>query len=60
VPTLVVCGAEDRVTPPTLSRALTQLIPGARYEEIANAGHLTNLERPEAFNALVDGFTRNA
>ena len=60
VPTLVVCGAEDRVTPPTLSRALTQLIPGARYEEIANAGHLTNLERPEAFNTLMDGFIRNA
>jgi 3-oxoadipate enol-lactonase len=60
VPTLVVCGAEDTVTPPELSQELTQLIPGARYEEIANAGHLTNLERPDAFNALVDGFIRDA
>jgi 3-oxoadipate enol-lactonase len=60
VPTLVVCGAEDRVTPPALSHELTQLIPGARYAEIANAGHLTNLERPDAFNTLVDGFIRKA
>jgi 3-oxoadipate enol-lactonase len=58
-PTLVVCGAEDHVTPPALSRELVQLIPGARYEEIANAGHLTNLERFGAFNALVDAFIRD-
>jgi 3-oxoadipate enol-lactonase len=59
-PTLVLCGAEDRITPPTLSRALTHLIPGARYEEIERAGHLTNLERADAFNALVEAFIREA
>jgi len=60
VPTLVVCGAEDKVTQPALSHALAQLISGARYEEIANAGHLTNLERPDTFNALVEAFIRDA
>jgi 3-oxoadipate enol-lactonase len=59
-PTLVLCGAEDRITPPTLSRALTHLIPGARYEEIERAGHLTNLERADAFNALVEAFIRES
>jgi 3-oxoadipate enol-lactonase len=59
-PTLVLCGAEDRITPPTLSRALTHLIPGARYEEIERSGHLTNLERADAFNALVEAFIREA
>ena len=39
VPTLVLCGAEDRVTPPALSNALTRLIPGAQYEAIERAGH---------------------
>ena len=57
-PTLVLCGSEDVVTPPTLSLALAQLIPGARTELIDGAGHLSNLERPEAFNAIVGSFVR--
>ena len=60
VPALVICGAEDTITPPALSHALAQLIAGARYEEIERAGHLTNLERPDAFNAAVEGFIRQA
>jgi 3-oxoadipate enol-lactonase len=58
VPTLVLCGAEDRVTPPALSTALTKMIPGAHYEQIEHAGHLTNFERPEEFNMLVGAFIR--
>jgi 3-oxoadipate enol-lactonase len=58
VPTLVICGSEDKVTPPALSRELADLIPGARYAEIAGAGHLTNLEQPEAFNRLLGTFIR--
>ena len=57
-PTLVLCGTEDRVTPPALSTALTKLIPGAIYEPIERAGHLSNLERPEEFNTLVGAFVR--
>ena len=57
-PTLVLCGAEDRVTPPALSITLTKLIPGASYEPIERAGHLSNLERPEDFNTLVRAFVR--
>ena len=57
-PTLVLCGAEDRVTPPALSIALMKLIPGASYEPIERAGHLSNLERPEDFNTLVRAFVR--
>lgn len=56
VPTLVVCGAEDKVTPPALSRELAALIPGARYTEIPGAGHLSNLEQPDAFNRVVAEF----
>jgi 3-oxoadipate enol-lactonase len=58
VPTLVLCGAEDRVTPPALSIALARLIPGAGYEAIERAGHLSNLERPHEFNTLVGAFIR--
>jgi 3-oxoadipate enol-lactonase len=58
VPTLVVCGTEDRVTPPALSTALTRMIPGAHYEPIERAGHLSNIEQPEAFNTIVGAFVR--
>jgi len=58
VPTLVLCGTEDKVTPPTLSRELTHLIPGARYEPIERSGHLANLERADEFNTLVSAFIR--
>ena len=58
VPTLVLCGTEDKVTPPALSTALTRLIPGADYQTIERAGHLTNLEQPEAFNTFVGAFIR--
>ena len=49
-PTLVVCGAEDPGTPPAENKRIASLIPGARYEEIANARHFPNVEHPETFN----------
>jgi 3-oxoadipate enol-lactonase len=57
-PTLVLCGTDDRVTPPALSTALTKLVPGAVYEAIERAGHLSNLEQPGEFNALAGAFVR--
>jgi 3-oxoadipate enol-lactonase len=56
VSTLIVCGEDDKPTPPALSEELHALISGSRLELIANAGHLTNLEEPDAFNRVVDGF----
>jgi 3-oxoadipate enol-lactonase len=56
VPTLVLCGTEDRITPPALSEELVDLIPGARLEMIEAAGHLANAEQPAVFNATVDAF----
>ena len=56
VPTLVLVGDEDGITPPTLSGQLTDLIPGARMEVITGAGHLANLEQDLAFNTTIDRF----
>jgi len=56
VPTKVLVGEEDVITPPALSKQLAALIPGATLETIAGAGHLANLEQPLAFNAAIDGF----
>jgi len=56
VPTLVVCGAEDTVTPVTESEALRRSIAGSRLEVIPRAGHLSNLENPAAFNEVLMSF----
>ncbi|MDR7487139.1 MAG: alpha/beta fold hydrolase [Armatimonadota bacterium] len=56
VPVLVVVGEEDTVTPPDAARAMAAAIPGARLVVVPGAGHLANLERPEAFTAAVREF----
>lgn len=58
VPTLVICGDEDLPTPPDLSRELHAMIHDSQLAMISSAGHLTNLEQPDAFNSIVDGFIR--
>jgi len=56
VPSLIVCGAEDKMTPPALSQDLEKRIPGARLELIENAGHFAMMEEPEAFNGILRAF----
>ncbi|HWI76268.1 MAG TPA: alpha/beta fold hydrolase [Sphingomicrobium sp.] len=58
-PTLVICGEEDKVTPPSLSEELAAIIPGAKLETIPGAGHISNLERPAEFNRIVEEFIGN-
>ena len=59
VPTLIVCGAKDRVNLPA-SRKLAQQIPGARLEIINDAGHQCHIQQPEKFAAVLHGFlTKN-
>ncbi len=56
VPTLVVCGAMDEGTPPAGNKRIAELVPGARYEEIANARHFPNVEQSETFNRIMLGW----
>ncbi|WP_260483275.1 alpha/beta fold hydrolase [Sphingomicrobium flavum] len=60
IPTLIPCGDEDQVTPPALSRALSQLVKGSEVAIVKGAGHLANAERPDAFNSLVERFVSAA
>jgi pimeloyl-ACP methyl ester carboxylesterase len=46
-PTLILCGAEDRMTPPRNSRFLHEHIAGAKLELVPGAGHMVMLEQPE-------------
>jgi pimeloyl-ACP methyl ester carboxylesterase len=59
VPALVICGAEDKMTPPDLSRALAASINGATLEIIDGAGHMVMLERPTEFNTSLDKFSES-
>ena len=56
VPTLCVVGDQDGSTPPDLVRQTAALIPGARFEIIAGAGHIPCVEQPDALVLLVRGF----
>jgi pimeloyl-ACP methyl ester carboxylesterase len=55
-PTLVVCGAEDAANPVEEMRAMAEMVPGSRFAVIEQAGHLTNLEQPAEFSALLNDF----
>jgi len=55
VPTLVLCGEQDRLTPPELSIFLADKIPGARLEIIKRAGHMLPVERwPDVNRAILN------
>jgi 3-oxoadipate enol-lactonase len=56
VPTLVVCGAEDALTPVADSEAIHRGVPGSTLTIIPKAGHLAALEDPSAFDAALASF----
>ena len=56
VPTHIVVGDEDTLTPPALSSSMASRIPGARLTIIKGAGHLSNIDQPEAFNRATLAF----
>ena len=56
VPTLMICGDLDPVTPPSLSEELAKLIPNSRLEVLPGASHLANLDKPAEFNRAIDDF----
>ncbi len=60
IPALVVCGREDKVTPPALSEDLAALVPGARLEWLDTAGHQTPIEQPEALAMLLASLLQQA
>ena len=60
VPTLVLVGAEDVLTPPAEAATMASAIPKARRDVIPRAGHLANLENPDPVNAALRSFLAQA
>ena len=58
VPTLCLAAAHDRTAPPDVMQRMAGHIPGAQYECLQGAGHIANVEQPDAFNATVLAFLR--
>ena len=58
VPTLIVVGSEDSITPPSDAEGMNAKIEGSRLVVIEGAGHVSNVERPEEFNRALVEFLR--
>jgi pimeloyl-ACP methyl ester carboxylesterase len=55
-PTLILVGDADAITPPAMSEEMQRSIPGAELAVIADAGHMSNMEQPVAFNRTLSRF----
>jgi 3-oxoadipate enol-lactonase len=56
VPTLIIGGEEDAISSPEVMAAMAEKIPASRHVTLPRAGHLSNLENPEGFNAALKEF----
>jgi 3-oxoadipate enol-lactonase len=56
IPVQVIVGDQDALTPPALSQQMHRDIPGSELVVIAGAGHMSNMEQPEAFNQALGRF----
>lgn len=59
VPVLILVGEDDKITPPETAQFMYEEIKGSVISVIKNAGHLSNLENPDQFNAQLIKFLKN-
>ncbi len=59
VPTLLVWGTDDRITPPEVAERFHRLIPRSELIFLPDCGHAAMLERPDAFNAVVSAWLKD-
>lgn len=56
IPTLLICGEKDVLTPPAIMKEMFHKIPNAEFVEIKNAGHMTPIENPDEVNKAIRRF----
>ena len=56
LPTLVICGSEDKLSPPDIMKTMADQIPKANFVLVEKAGHMTPIEKPEAVNKAIREF----
>jgi pimeloyl-ACP methyl ester carboxylesterase len=58
LPTLILCGEDDALTPVPYSQFIHSRIKGSKLEVLPNAGHMVMMESPQAFNEKIHGFIK--
>lgn len=56
IPVLVLCGEEDKLTPPPVMKAMADKIPGSKFITVPSAGHMSPIENPEFVNKQINNF----
>lgn len=56
IPTLIICGSEDNLTPPDVMMSMADKIPNAKFFLVEDAGHMTPIENPIAVNKAIKDF----
>jgi pimeloyl-ACP methyl ester carboxylesterase len=56
LPTLVICGSEDKLSPPKVMKPMAEKIAGSKFILIEDAGHMTPIENPKEFNRAIKEF----
>jgi len=60
IPALVICGSEDKLTPPDVMKSMADKIPNANFVLVESSGHMTPIENPQEVNkAIKDFLTKN-
>jgi pimeloyl-ACP methyl ester carboxylesterase len=58
IPTLVICGSEDKLSPPAVMKKMADAIPGSEFVLVEGAGHMTPIEKPDIVNEKVASFLK--
>jgi pimeloyl-ACP methyl ester carboxylesterase len=56
LPTLVICGEHDVISPPDEMKSIAEKIPNAQFVQVPRAGHMSPMEQPEIVNAAIRKF----
>jgi len=60
LPTLIICGSEDKLSPPDQMKKIAEQIPNSEFVLVNNAGHMTPIEYPQVVNQAIKNFlTKN-
>jgi pimeloyl-ACP methyl ester carboxylesterase len=59
IPTLIIVGENDALTPPAVMKSLNENIPNSEFVVIPKAGHMTPIEEPEAVNEAIERFLKH-
>jgi 3-oxoadipate enol-lactonase len=56
LPTLIICGSEDKLTPPSVMKLMADQIPNSKFITVEGAGHMIPIENPQLVNKLIKDF----